>query len=538
MNGMSWLQSLKGKLFFLTLFPTLILAIVSVIAMRGITTQNEDLHTLTTDRMSKIIDIGKMRLAISSLGRFTLRALVQDTEPSTRAVTLDEVREQRKALDKIVEIYKNYSLTPKGMEIFSVVPGATVKLDAVVDQMIQELAKNSVEGNIKAKQLLFTTFSEESLLIINAMAELQERTETRTTEFIAESNEHSRWAANTVGWASGLGILLTLSFGFWIARYLSQSLSGVTNQVSNSGHHVNAASAQLSMASQQLSSGATQIAAALEETVASIEELSSMVRLNSDHAREAATLSQAGRKSAEDGESEIKQLVSSMKNISESSKKIEEIIEVIDDIAFQTNILALNAAVEAARAGEQGKGFAVVAEAVRNLAQRSSGAAKEIGTLIKASVTQVDNGVHLVERSGQVFHSIVDSIKKVAELNGEISSASQEQATGIEQIGNAMNQLEQATQTNANSAEEVAASSEEMSVQSSALEYLVADLAGIVEGQRKDQRQNENRGARQSSGSGNYPLVARGPVQAQVSDLKSFRIKKGELRPMRATKVI
>ena len=207
-----------------------------------------------------------------------------------------------------------------------------------------------------------------------------------------------------------------------------------------------------------------------------------MVKLNADNAKEASSLSQASRKSAEDGESEIRNLIGAMTDISKSSKKIEEIINVIDDIAFQTNLLALNAAVEAARAGEQGKGFAVVAEAVRNLAQRSASAAKDITVLIKDSVEQISNGSKIADQSGEVLKNIVNSVKKVSDLNNEIASASAEQSNGISQISKAMNELDQATQRNASSAEETAASSEEMSSQALELQGLVGQLGSVIDG--------------------------------------------------------
>jgi methyl-accepting chemotaxis protein len=263
---------------------------------------------------------------------------------------------------------------------------------------------------------------------------------------------------------------------------LSKAVSSVVSRLSDSGQQVNQAIGQLSLAGQSLSQSSTESAASLEETVASLEEMSSMVKLNSDNAKQAAALAQTSRQAAEAGEAEIKNLVESMNDISKSSKKIEEIINVIDDIAFQTNLLALNAAVEAARAGEQGKGFAVVADAVRSLAQRSASAAKDITSLIKDSVEKIDHGTEIADRSGGVLSNIVTSIKKVSDLNNEISAASTEQTAGISQINKAMNQLDASSQSNAASSEEIASTAEEISSQSNQMQILVKDLSQIVMG--------------------------------------------------------
>jgi methyl-accepting chemotaxis protein len=284
------------------------------------------------------------------------------------------------------------------------------------------------------------------------------------------------------------GILLISAWIVVLSYQTSRNLRKTAEELAMSGDQFQKASHALAEAGQSASSGTTQAAASLEETVASVEELSSMVKNNSDSARTAAELSQRSAQSALHGQTEIRSLTESMQQISNSSKKIGEITNVIDDIAFQTNLLALNAAVEAARAGEQGKGFAVVAEAVRNLAQRSAVAAKDISALIEDSTVKTAVGVETANKSGQVLDEIVSSIRKVADLNSEISTASSEQANGIAQISKAMQELDRATQNNAASADQVASEADGISAQASNLRTLVSGLRSFVNGHDEDKK--------------------------------------------------
>jgi hypothetical protein len=283
----------------------------------------------------------------------------------------------------------------------------------------------------------------------------------------------------------GGGIMFLFAFmAYAFSVAIGKSLGSLSTNIYDTSSQVISGAEQMSSASQSLASTATEAASSLEETVASIDQLMTVVKLNTDHAIEAANLSKASRDSADEGEVEIKKLVSAMGEINESSKKIEDIINVIDDIAFQTNLLALNAAVEAARAGDQGKGFAVVAEEVRNLAQRSAAAAKDITSLIKENVSKIEFGVEIAGNSGTVLQTILTSVRKVADLNGEIASASREQTQGLEQISQAMAQLDQVTQTNAASAEEVASSAEEMSSQGLLMQETVSGLNRLILGSK------------------------------------------------------
>lgn len=245
-------------------------------------------------------------------------------------------------------------------------------------------------------------------------------------------------------------------------------------QVSGVAATVSDSAGELSSASEQISSGAQQQASSLEETAASLEEITSAVKQNTDNSQQARQLSAGSREIAESGGKVVSDAVKAMTDINAASKKIAEIITTIDEIAFQTNLLALNAAVEAARAGEQGRGFAVVASEVRNLAQRSAGAAKEIKNLIQDSVNKVENGTELVNKSGETLDEIVTSVKRVADIVSEISAASTEQLTGIEQVNGAVSQMDRVTQSNAAQTEEMTGTSQFLLAHADELKRLVA----------------------------------------------------------------
>jgi methyl-accepting chemotaxis protein len=296
-------------------------------------------------------------------------------------------------------------------------------------------------------------------------------------------------------------------------KAMQDNLVGIVGNVRSGTDTIATASSQIAAGNHDLSSRTEQQASSLEETAASMEELTSTVKQNADNARQANQLAVSASGVAVKGGSVVADVVGTMGAINASSRKIVDIIGVIDGIAFQTNILALNAAVEAARAGEQGRGFAVVAAEVRNLAQRSAAAAKEIKTLIDDSVSKVEEGSSQVAEAGKTMDEIVDSVKRVTDIMAEITAASQEQTSGIEQINQAITQMDQVTQQNAALVEEAAAAASSLQEQAANLSQVVS-VFKMDRAQEQVAQQQQQRSVARPAATPKQPPQARKAIAA------------------------
>jgi methyl-accepting chemotaxis protein len=256
-------------------------------------------------------------------------------------------------------------------------------------------------------------------------------------------------------------------------RNMRERLAGIVSGISESSGSILLASGEIAQGNTDLSQRTEEQAAALQQTASSMQELTSTVKLNAENAQQAGGVAHGASEVAMRGSGLVDDVVDTMRDLAAGSKRMTDIIAVIEGIAFQTNILALNAAVEAARAGEQGRGFAVVAGEVRSLAQRSAVSAKEIKELIESSTARVDSGAKLAERAGQTMTEVTHAVKRVTDIMGEISSASHEQSTGIEEVNRAVAQMDDVTQQNAALVEQAAAAAASMADQARQLQAAV-----------------------------------------------------------------
>jgi len=428
---------------------------------------------------------------------------------------MDRIKKAREESNATLQNLGNVIMSEKGKALMATLKQSSVEYYVEQENLLALLAKGNTD---EARKLIFGAMRTKQAAMFGALKQLSDYQRALMNNTVAESQETYRHACVLLAIVSAAAFALSLIAALLITRSIIRQLGGepdyamsiasdiasgnlarsitirqgdqtsliasirvmrnrlaeIVGQVRAGTDTIATASSQIASGNLDLSSRTEQQASSLEETASAMEELTSTVKQNADNARQANQLAVSASEVAVAGGNVVSQVVETMGSINASSKKIVDIISVIDGIAFQTNILALNAAVEAARAGEQGRGFAVVATEVRNLAQRSASAAKEIKSLIDNSVTQVDTGSKLVAQAGSTMEDVVNSVKRVTDIVGEITSASQEQSEGIEQINLAITQMDEVTQQNAALVEEAAAAAQSMQEQASKLSEVVS----------------------------------------------------------------
>jgi methyl-accepting chemotaxis protein len=488
----------------------LMLAAVVILGTGVLRQVGKEVRLTVEDRYQKIDVLGHMKDALNLQARALQDALMM-REPATVRNDLAQVEETNKRIDAGLAKLDKTIASPEARKLLETVKAGRQRYTAAVKELSAQLSANDFDSatatiytevnpaqndyfqaldNLITVQVRLmneagagaTGTADKAVIAMIVLGVVGGLLSLATAIFITRSIvgpvEHAVRVARTVANGdldSHIEVRSTDEIGQLSAalRDMNESLRRIVREVRSGTESMTTASSEIAAGNLDLSSRTEQQAGSLEETASSMEELTSTVKQNADNARQANQLATAASDVAGKGGAVVSQVVDTMASINASSRKIVDIITVIDGIAFQTNILALNAAVEAARAGEQGRGFAVVASEVRNLAQRSAAAAKEIKTLIGDSVEKVGAGARLVDEAGATMEEIVASVKRVNDIMADISAASQEQLSGIEQVNQAITQMDEATQQNAALVEQASAAAATMQDQAHRLHETV-----------------------------------------------------------------
>ncbi|WP_343650775.1 methyl-accepting chemotaxis protein [Herbaspirillum sp.] len=516
---MNWFTNLKVSHKLLGGFMA-VAAIGAIIGTIGILKAGQ-INDLATEMYEKQVvglrHSAQATLDLSSSNRAIRSAMLAETAEE-RANSLDELTKRLDNTDKALGAAEQRFSTPEGLALVAQARQAFEAYRGAITATAEVLRKESLADGRQSTSQLFSTVrplaNEAEKMMLQMMEVKKDNADKLNDETdLIYAHIRSLLIVLTCG-----GVLFGVALGLFISRNLTRQLGGeprdvaaaadaiasgdlsthidtshaaqgsvvnamhmmqaslrkVVQTVRTSSESIATGSRQIATGNLDLSARTEQQASALEETASSMEELTSTVKHNANNAQDAKQMASTASTVALEGGEVVAKVVDTMSAINDSSRKVVDIISVIDGIAFQTNILALNAAVEAARAGEQGRGFAVVASEVRNLAQRSAAAAKEIKALIEDSVEKVSVGARLADQAGTTMSGIVENSRKVTSIIGEISAASVEQTAGIEQINQAIMQMDDVTQQNASLVEEAAAASRALQDQADALAQIVS----------------------------------------------------------------
>jgi len=394
-----------------------------------------------------------------------------------RALVRNDADMMLKAINRFPDLYKSVqdliaqTRNPKTIEILRTIESQSKAYQAALKELAFVIDETKKDNAIRIKSAAEVIAAAEAVVNIGL-------------KNIDELSTESDASLDTASVVMIVGLILAVLMSIVVAVFIIRSIVKIVTEsiksLSEGTNQVVSASEQISSASVSLAEGASSQASSVEQVSATIEQATASNNQNAENSREANLLAQHSNDAAKVGNQRVVELMGAMEQITASSQKISRIIKTIDEIAFQTNLLALNAAVEAARAGEHGLGFAVVAEEVKNLAERSAGAAKEITGIIEASIDQVKAGTEVANKTKESFTEILNGIKKTSDLIGEIAISAKEQAEGMNQIATAMGSVDQITQQNASASEETAAAAEELNAQALSMLDNVSELAMLA----------------------------------------------------------
>lgn len=509
---MKWFYNMKigSKLIISFIVVALIAGVVGVIGITNINKidyNDSALYENMTVPLSEVADMARW----FQRARVNARDLILYDDPADIQNAYSEVQAYLSEIDKLTESFEKTIVQEEEKQYFTQFQSAMIEFDKKLDELLKICLENRDDEAFAFTKGDLQTSADDVRASIDKLIELKvngAKNQSDTNSATADT------AVVTMIAVIAVAMIVAFSLGIFVSRSISNPIKKLVTAAENIADgdldvyvdihtkdevgnlanafnkmadnlndvvtNINIASEQVAQSAKQvsdssivLSQGATEQASTIEELTTSLEEIAAQTRLNADNSNEANSLAEIAKNNAVQGNTQMDDMLKAMEEINISSNSISKIIKVIDDIAFQTNILALNAAVEAARAGQYGKGFAVVAEEVRNLAARSSNAAKETTEMIEDSIKNVERGTDIAKKTSDALNKIVDDVSKVANLIGDIAAASNEQASGIEQVNQGIMMVSEVVQKNSATAEESATASEELSTQADALKEQV-----------------------------------------------------------------